>query len=220
MSEHLTTLVRARADASSIAAMSAIAPRDVRIGCCAIRAGDEEYLLPEERDFITSRALAARRASGAARHLARGLLAELGYPRGVIGRSRFGAPLWGDGIVGSLAHDDVFAVAAVAPADRFQSLGIDIEPAEPLPDDVCSLVVSASDVAGVEDPHLTGRVIFAAKEAVYKAAHPLDGQILNYDDIRVDLSAWCAWTHTGHMAELFYCCAPRVLVLAVMRRLG
>lgn len=220
MSEHLTTLVRARADASSIAAMSAIAPQGVRIGCWAIRAGDEEYLLPEEQDCITSHVPAARRASGAARHLARGLLAELGYPSGVIGRSRFGAPLWGDWVVGSLAHDDAFAAAAVAPADRLRSLGIDIEPAEPLPDDVYSLVVGASDVAGNDDPHLTGRVIFSAKEAVYKAAHPLDGQILNYDDICVDLSARCAWTRTGHMAELFYCCAPRVLVLAVMRRLG
>jgi 4'-phosphopantetheinyl transferase EntD len=194
--------------------MAALAPNGVRIGCRIIREGDEAHLLPEEARSIPARQPAMRRASGAARWIAHGLLAELGVDDFAILRAPSGAPAWPEGIAGSLAHDDDIAVAAVARVGRISSLGIDVEPAQPLPDDIFALVATRADQTDAADRHLAGRILFAAKEAVYKAAYPLDREVLGYEDIAVDLNAGRATTKTGRKVSLAYCVAPRVVVLA------
>ena len=194
--------------------MAAIAPRNVRTGCRLIGDADEAHLLPEEARSIPARQPAMRRASGAARWIAHRLLADIGITDVAIMRAPSGAPVWPDGIIGSLAHDDDMAVAAVAPVGGIVSLGIDVEPAEPLPDDIFAIVATGADRIGAADPRLAGRILFAAKEAVYKAAYPLDRDVLGYEDIAVDLDAGRATTKTGRMVSLAYCVVPRVVVLA------
>jgi 4'-phosphopantetheinyl transferase EntD len=195
-------------------AMAAIAPRNVRTGCRLIGDADEAHLLPEEARSIPARQPAMRRASGAARWIAHRLLADIGITDVAIMRAPSGAPVWPDGIIGSLAHDDDMAVAAVAPVGGIVSLGIDVEPAEPLPDDIFAIVATGADRTGAADPRLAGRILFCAKEAVYKAAFPLDRDVLGYEDIAVDLDAGRATTKTGRMVSLAYCVVPRVVVLA------
>ena len=194
--------------------MIAIAPKSVRIGCRVIHDADEAHLLPEEARSIAARQPAMRRASGAARWIAHRLLADIGVNDVAIPRAPTGAPVWPDGIIGSLAHDDEMAVAAVAPVAHIASLGIDVEPAQPLPDDILALVATRADRTDAADRHLAGRILFSAKEAVYKAVYPLDRQILGYEDITVDLNAGRAMTKTGRKLSLAYCVAPRVVVLA------
>jgi len=194
--------------------MAAIAPRNVRTGCRLIGDADEAHLLPEEARSIPARQPAMRRASGAARWIAHRLLADIGITDVAIMRAPSGAPVWPDGIIGSLAHDDDMAVAAVAPVGGIVSLGIDVEPAEPLPDDIFAIVATGADRTGAADPRLAGRILFCAKEAVYKAAFPLDREVLGYEDIAVDLDAGRATTKTGRKVSLAYCIAPRVVVLA------
>ncbi|OBQ66798.1 4'-phosphopantetheinyl transferase family protein [Mesorhizobium loti] len=200
---------------SSLAqALAAIAPHGVRTGCRLIREGDETHLLPEEARSIPARQPAMRRASGAARWIAHRLLADIGIKNIAIPRAPSGAPVWPHGTIGSLAHDDDMAVAAVARIADMSSLGIDVEPALPLPDDVFALVATGADRMDTADQHLAGRILFAAKEAVYKAVYPLDHQVLGYEDITVDLNTGRATTTTGRSANLVYCIAPRVVVLA------
>ncbi|RUW88212.1 4'-phosphopantetheinyl transferase superfamily protein [Mesorhizobium sp. M7A.F.Ca.US.010.02.1.1] len=199
-------------------AIAAIAPSGVRIGCRLIRDGDDAHLLPGEAHSIPARQPGMRRASGAARWIAHGLLAELGVGDVAILRSPTGAPVWPDGITGSLAHDDDMAVAAIAPIGDIASLGIDVEPAQPLPDDILALVTTPADRTDAADRHLAGRILFAAKEAVYKAVYPLDRKVLGYEDITIDLNAGCATTKTGRKASLAYCVAPRVVVLAFVEK--
>ncbi|BCG79326.1 4'-phosphopantetheinyl transferase [Mesorhizobium sp. 113-3-3] len=194
--------------------MAAIAPASVRTGCRAIRDADEAHLLPEEARSISARQPAMRRASGAARWIAHRLLADIGVKDVAIPRAPSGAPLWPDRTIGSLAHDDDMAVAAVAPVGSIVSLGIDVEPAQPLPDDIFAIVATGADRTGAADQRLAGRILFAAKEAVYKAAYPLDREVLGYEDIAVDLDAGRATTKTGRKVSLAYCVAPRVVVLA------
>lgn len=201
-------------EAALTEAMAAIAPQGVRTGCRVIGDADEAHLLPEEARSIPARQPAMRRASGAARWVAHRLLADTGISDLAIPRAPSGAPLWPNGIVGSLAHDDDMAVAAVAPVGGIVSLGIDVEPAEPLPDDIFAIVITGADRTGAADPRLAGRILFAAKEAVYKAAYPLDREVLGYEDIAVDLDAGRATTKTGRKVSLAYCIAPRVVVLA------
>lgn len=193
-------------------ALAAVAPKGVRTGCRTIREGDDAHLLPEEARSIPARQPAMRRASGAARWIAHRLLADIGIANVAIARAPSGAPIWPAGIMGSLAHDDDMAVAAVARIADISSLGIDVEPALPLPDDILALVATAAD--RMDDQPLAGRILFAAKEAVYKAVYPLDRQVLGYEDIAVDLKAGRATTTTGRSASLSYCVAPHVVVLA------
>ena len=201
-------------EAALAEAMAAIAPRNVRTGCRLIGDADEAHLLPEEARSIPARQPAMRRASGAVRWIAHRLLADIGITDVAIMRAPSGAPVWPDGIIGSLAHDDDMAVAVVAPVGGIVSLGIDVEPAEPLPDDIFAIVAAGADRTGAADPRLAGRNLFCAKEAVYKAAFPLDREVLGYEDIAVDLDAGRATTKTGRMASLAYCVVPRVVVLA------
>jgi 4'-phosphopantetheinyl transferase EntD len=65
-----------------------------------------------------------------------------------------------------------------------------------------------------DDP-LRGKLLFAAKEAVYKAVHPLDRVFLEFHDIEVDLAGRKAVTRTGRVVALRYCISSRVVVLAL-----
>jgi 4'-phosphopantetheinyl transferase EntD len=196
------------------AALARLTPADLLTGCRVIAADDEAALLPEEAKALPSTVATARRASGTARSLARDLLTRLGAPAHPILRSPSGAPLWPTGFLGSLAHDDEVAVAVVARAAAAASVGVDVEPAEPLPSDVADLVVHSADRLGDAADPLAARLAFVAKEAVYKAVHPLSGLVLDWPDIRVDLQAGRAVASTGHEAELFLCRAPRIIVVA------
>lgn len=194
--------------------LRAIVPDGTLIGCRWIRAGDESLLTPAERPFLMARPPMRRRASGAARHVARALCRRLDHPDADILSEPSGAPRWPDGLLGSLAHDDEFAVAVVTRADNRTSLGIDVEPAEPLPPEVEALVrIGGDHLAGI-DAALEARLLFSAKEAVYKAAFPLDGIILNYDDIAVDFRFGLAETTTGHRLGLSWLTGPRIVTLA------
>jgi 4'-phosphopantetheinyl transferase EntD len=65
-----------------------------------------------------------------------------------------------------------------------------------------------------EDP-LRLKLLFAAKEAVYKAQFPLDRSFLEFQDIEVDLARGQAATRTGRIVAIRYALAPCVIVLAV-----
>jgi 4'-phosphopantetheinyl transferase EntD len=204
-------------EASLLRAMASAAPENVRIGCRVICEGDEAHLLPGEASSLRSRPAALLRASGAARWLAHGLMAGLGVHGHAVIRKPSGEPTWPEGLTGSLAHDDEMAVAAVARAHAFRSIGIDIEPALPLPGDVFALVATDADSMAGADRQLAGRVLFSVKEAVYKAVYPLDHEMLEFEDIAVDLSAGRAVTRTGRSADVSYCVDAHVVAFARVR---
>ncbi|TIU38613.1 MAG: 4'-phosphopantetheinyl transferase, partial [Mesorhizobium sp.] len=52
-----------------------------------------------------------------------------------------------------------------------------------MPDDLWAVVAAPEDRLGDLDPKLGGRILFAAKEAAYKASFPLDGRVLGFEDI-------------------------------------
>jgi 4'-phosphopantetheinyl transferase EntD len=197
-------------------ALDALVP-GIAVGWRPIAPGDEAALLEAEAESIASTIVAVRRASGAARVVARSLLDGLGHRDIPLVRTASGAPAWPAGLVGSLAHDREIAVAAVAARSCVAALGIDIEPAEPLPDDIVDLVATVAERPGLVGDPLRGRLLFAAKEAVYKAMHPRDGVFLDFHDIAVDLDGRRAVVPSGIVVDLAVCRAPRIVVLAVLR---
>lgn len=95
-----------------------------------------EPLFPIEEAAV-SRAVAGRRAEFAAgRQAARQALKALGYAPVAIPMAEDRAPVWPQGIVGSLSHCPAACIAVVAEAARIASLGVDIEPYDPLPEDI------------------------------------------------------------------------------------
>jgi 4'-phosphopantetheinyl transferase EntD len=161
--------------------------------------------------------LARRRASGAARIAAREALAALGGPAdAALPRAPGGFAIWPEDFVGSLAHDEEIAVAAVARAGDLAALGVDVEPAEPLPGDVAEIVLLPSERRACAADPVLSRAIFAAKEAVYKAINPLDGSQLEYEDIEVDVLASRAQLADGRALGLVIERGDRFLVTALV----
>jgi 4'-phosphopantetheinyl transferase EntD len=102
-----------------------------------------------------------------------------------------GAPTWPAGVQGSMTHCAGYAAAAVGPASRIVSIGIDAEPDAPLPDGVLDLVATPAEhdrLAATQqkaDSPNWDRLLFSAKEAVYKAWFPLVGEWLDHHEVEV-----------------------------------
>ena len=196
--------------------IDALATPVLLIGHRIIALGDENALRDEEASSLSSRVPDARRASGAARIVARELLARLGYPEAPVAHGSGGAPIWPDGVVGSLAHDDKVAIAAVALQRDFASIGIDVEAARDLPSDMLELVATPHERRMIGDNLLKARLLFATKEAVYKAVYPFDRVFLEFGDIDVDLAAGMATTQTGRSLVLRTCISSHIVALALI----
>ena len=197
-----------------------LATPGVAIGYRRILPGDEDALLDDELASIPSMLVEGRRASGAARIVARRLLDRFGHARCAIPRGAHGEPLWPAGMTGSLAHDDEFAVAAVGMAQDVGAIGVDIEPAMPLPHDLIDLVVTPWELSRVPDDRLVGRLLFVAKEAVYKAVFPLDRVFLEFQDIDVDLELLRATAGAGRTLSIRHSFSSHIIVLATCRTSG
>jgi len=195
-------------------AIDAVSVPGIGVGHRLIADGDELALLPEELDAFAGSVIRVRRASGAARIVARQLLSRFGQAPHAIPRSTGGKPIWPNGIVGSMAHDSKIAIAAVAAQKDFLGIGIDIEPAEPLVPDLLDIVATAKERETIQDDPCGGRLLFAVKEAIYKTVYPLDGVFLDHHDVEVSLSAGTAVIRNERTIRFRYCVAPRIVVLA------
>ncbi len=154
-------------------------------------------LYPEEEACV-ARAVERRRSEfTTVRHCARVALTRLGLGPSAIPRGERGAPRWPDGVVGSMTHCAGYRAAAVARAADLVTIGIDAEPNEPLPSGVLDLISLPRERAGLAAIAAAApgvcwdRLLFSAKEAVYKAWFPLTGAWLDFDgaDISFDLAA-------------------------------
>jgi len=206
----------ATADAAFQSAIDAITFPGIAIAHRLISPGDEAALLPEEAPAFAASVVKVRRASGAARIVARELLARLGLPACALPKGPAGEPIWPLGVVGSLAHDARLALATVGMSRDVGALGIDVEPAEPLPPDLLDLVATPQERLAIGDDLRQGRLLFVAKEAVYKALYPLDRTVLEHHDVQIDFAARKAVTRTGRVVELRFCVSTHLAALAFL----
>lgn len=197
-------------------AIDALAFPGVLIGHRLISPGDENALLRDEAAAFATSVVKVRRASGAARIVARQLLARLGHPECPIPRAASGAPVWPGDVVGSLAHDARVAVAAVAASRDVGALGIDVEPAECLPSELLDLVATPQERLEIGDDPLQGRLLFAAKEAVYKAVYPLDRMFLEHHDVQINLASRKAVVRNGRIVEIRLSVSAHFVALAFL----
>jgi 4'-phosphopantetheinyl transferase EntD len=118
-------------------------------------------------------------------------MAELGLEPRAIPAGPRREPLWPEGVVGSLTHTAGFCAAAVTTRITYAGLGIDAEPDGSLSEAVAARVcqrgeLDAASMLGLNEGTLA-RVLFSAKEAVYKCQFPTSGAYLGFHDLRLEL---------------------------------
>ncbi len=130
------------------------------------------------------------------RAMARRCLADLGQPPVGIGRLADRSPRWPAGFVGAIAHTDQMAITVVASAGPSTwSIGIDVEPARPLPTVAAETAFTPDELASLYAVAAVDRgtvmmIGFCLKEAAYKAQTPLTGQFADFGDVTLDLGAF------------------------------
>jgi 4'-phosphopantetheinyl transferase EntD len=150
-------------------------------------------LFPEEEAVIARAVDKRRREFTTARACARAALARLGLPPVPIVAGLRGAPRWPDGVVGSMTHCAGYRACAVASDRDLLTIGVDAESHDKLPDGVLGSVSSAEErrrlaalAAAAPGPHWD-RVLFSAKESVYKAWFPLTRRWLGFEDASITI---------------------------------
>ncbi|MFI1936919.1 4'-phosphopantetheinyl transferase [Streptomyces purpureus] len=138
------------------------------------RAGDRR-----RREFTTVRALA------------RQALARIDVAPAPILPGPKGQPRWAPGVRGSMTHCAGYRAAVVARSRDGLGLGIDAEPNGPLSKDALAAITTgdeAAHIAALRDraPQVHwDRLLFSAKEAVYKTWFPLTGARLGFRDAHI-----------------------------------
>jgi 4'-phosphopantetheinyl transferase EntD len=165
------------------------------LAACAEAFGDDadSMLFPEEEAVVAKAVDKRRREFTTARACARAALAQLGVPPVALLPGERGAPQWPEGIVGSITHCSGYRAAVVARSGALASVGIDAEPNAPLPKGVLPAVSLAAErdmLAGLAAGHpgvSWDRLLFSAKESVYKAWFPLTRRWLGFEDAELSI---------------------------------
>lgn len=103
------------------------------------------------------------------------------------------APIWPNGIVGSITHDAKFAAAIIAPATEYVGIGIDIEtvPSRDALEALVSTVLSGAELDLLQNlsTHVTLPLLitaaFSAKESFFKASYSDVGRYFDFDAVSV-----------------------------------
>ncbi|MFI6370462.1 4'-phosphopantetheinyl transferase [Streptomyces sp. NPDC050546] len=156
--------------------------------------GADTPLYPEEAALMTRAVAKRRREFAVVRSCARRAMEKLGVPPQPILPGERGAPGWPAGLAGSMTHCDGYCAAALVRAADLASLGIDAEVHGPLPEGVLPSVSLPSEAEHLRrlaaqrpDIHWD-RLLFSAKESVYKAWFPLTGKWLDFMEADIELS--------------------------------
>jgi 4'-phosphopantetheinyl transferase EntD len=135
------------------------------------------------REFTTARVCAHR------------ALEQLGRPAAPIPSGGDGEPCWPEGVVGSITHCAGYRGCALAEAASFAAIGIDAEPHAPLPAGVLDQIALREEMAWVRTCALSEpsvhweRLLFCAKESLYKAWFPLSEQRPGFHDALVTMDS-------------------------------
>ncbi len=162
----------------------AVAARDPR--------ADQPGLMPAEADAVASAVASRQREFACGRAAARGALAQIGIHGQPVPCGADRAPIWPDGAVGSITHTDTLCLAAAGASGSFQSIGLDLERASPLPGDLWDSVLTGPERARLDrlpatERGRTAKLIFAAKECAFKCQYPLTGALFGFDALEISL---------------------------------
>ena len=152
-----------------------------------------EALYPEETAAIAGVVLRRRREFSAGRACARQAMERLGFAAAPIPAGTDRAPIWPEGMTGSISHSKTRCAAVVARcSDGVKSVGLDIEEASPLPDDFAEEICTPGERKWLyaRPPGERGlllKALFCAKEAAYKCQYMLSRTVFGFETISIEL---------------------------------
>lgn len=129
-----------------------------------------------------------RREFAAGRAAARMAMVRLGLPEQAIPMGEDRAPVWPDGLLGSISHTPDACLAAVARDGDKRLLGLDLEPDVPLDPELWPIVCTPAERDWLDDaaePARAAKLIFCAKESAYKAQYPRSRTLIDFHAIEV-----------------------------------
>lgn len=151
-------------------------------------------LFAEEQALLANSVEKRRNEFTTARVCAREALQALGFPPVAILTGERGEPLWPAQALGSITHCQGYRAAAVARTGEVLTLGIDAEPHAPLSDGLIDDIASSEELSHLrrlqtDAPEVHwDRLLFSAKESVYKAWFPLARRWLGFEDAALDFN--------------------------------
>lgn len=175
------------------ALLDGVFPADIAVAWARV-SDTPDPLFPEE-DALLAKAVAKRRREFAhGRACARRALAVHGAAPSPLLVGSMREPLWPPGFVGSITHDRELCVAVAARGDTYAGVGVDVEPDEALTPSVAARIWSPAEaeavrVLGVVPADSAAKLVFAAKEAVYKCQFPITRTYIGFHGVSIDLGA-------------------------------
>jgi 4'-phosphopantetheinyl transferase EntD len=154
----------------------------------------ESTMFPEEAERVSKAVDKRRREFATVRDCARQALGELGIAPMAILNGERGAPKWPSGVVGSMTHCAGYRAAVVARDRDVHTIGIDAEPHAPLPQEGMLKMIAREEeiprlarLSAAEPGVHWDRMLFCAKESVYKAWYPLTQKWLGFEEASITL---------------------------------
>ncbi|MGW4198812.1 4'-phosphopantetheinyl transferase family protein [Streptomyces sp. NPDC005004] len=153
----------------------------------------DSALFPEERPLVARAVAKRRREFASVRVCARHAMEKLGVPPAPVLTGERGAPVWPEGLTGSMTHCDGYRAAALVRTGELASLGIDGETHAALPDGVLDAIALPGErerhraLAAARPEVHWDRLLFSAKESVYKAWFPLTRAWLDFAEADIEL---------------------------------
>lgn len=144
-------------------------------------------LYKEERELIKHAGSKRQSDFAAGRLCAKRALLRLGVEDFPVLMDRKGAPIWPLGVSGSISHARGCCAAVVARGEEGESLGLDIEEVNRINESIWEYAFGLDEITWIKKQSISAQkwasVIFAAKEAFYKAQYPLTQSWLGFKDV-------------------------------------
>ena len=144
---------------------------------------------PSEAACVSRAVPKRQREFAIGRSLARKLVFELGVDALPLLPDSDRCPIWPPRLIGSISHTSKICAVVVASEKSLRGVGIDVELAEPLPENLHTRIClpdELDDVKG-ECAGRRAKLLFSIKEAVYKCQFPITRIPFEFHDVRVEL---------------------------------
>jgi 4'-phosphopantetheinyl transferase EntD len=167
--------------------IEAILPAGVAVAEARNDEGEAD-LFPEEEALVARAVEKRRREFATGRACAHRALEGLGIAAVAVPAGERGEPVWPPGVVASIAHCRGYRGCAAARAEDLTTIGIDAEPHAALPEGLIGDLARPeergrlAELAAAEPSIHWDRLLFSAKESVYKAWYPLARRWLGFED--------------------------------------
>jgi len=162
---------------------------EIAIGATDPRAAHNRPL-PQESAVMVHMAPVRQRAYAAGRVAAHSAMAALGQSARPVLTAPDRAPVWPDGLAGSISHSKTCCVAALGPSSQFRALGVDVEEATALDSDLLPVVCTSAELGWLaaqpkSEAEILAKMIFSAKECAYKCQYALTRALFGFETFEV-----------------------------------